>query len=648
MRSMRGGGGGVTGGVEASPNVEAALDAAELRETRAPLQGSLSSGSLPLSTQLSDPAPNRSRLLSTLPVRSPLRQQLVSNPSPARALVSPVPTATASTAAFERARRSASLRERIETTLGASPSLRLGGGQRALGNSASLGSLVTPSQLRESLVRSMLPPILSAAPTRDSLQRPQRALNATDSSASTLTERRAASDPLQPSSPQDAAFTAAAVAALYREDAADLPVYVPVALTLDHRPDRPDEAARVMEVGGRVLGGSSTEGIRDALPRVYGSSGDGPGLAVTRCVGCGVAASVGVIPAPETAMHVLTHEDQFLLLATDGVWAVLSSDEAVAIVGRVLDSVAWGGSSLVMPSTLGHSSKQPPAVVVPPPATVLSECAPRPSAAGLLPEDVSQPAGALRILEALASAQPVESALQRDPCPLPAHPSPSLHGGSNTAELHLCVGATGPAPVAGCGGGGDGLVPLDLVDSLLPQAQREARLLRRRRVALVAAEAVIAAAKAKWVSSTASGGARARRGSSSAAGLARLHPATSNPDPDRDRGVRAPEALAVRRASDAAPDLLQSGDSLDSSEDEPLILLEGANSGANKSRSSEHRTKRPLRRRHSSLSLATLDASAGLSSQASYDKTRDEAALRGLPLGASFDDMAALVVVFSP
>lgn len=636
--------------MEASPNIEAALEAAELRETRAPLQGTLSSGSLPLSTQLSGAAPGGGLLMSTLPVRSPLRQQLVSDPSPARAPTSPAPTAAASAPAFERSRRSASLRKRIETTLGASPSLRLGGGQRALGNSASLGSLVTPSQLRESLVKSMLPPILSAAPLCHSLstQRPQRTLNASESSTSTLTERRAARDPMQSSSPQDAAVAAAAVAALYREDAADLPVYVPVALTLDHRPDRPDEAARVMEVGGRVLGGSSTEGVRDALPRVYGSSGDGPGLAVTRCVGCGVAASVGVIPAPETATHVLTHEDQFLLLATDGVWAVLSSDEAVAIVGRVLDSVAWGGSSLGSPATLGHSSKQtslPPTVAVPPPAAVLLECAPLPAAAGLLPEDVSQAAGAQRILEALAAAQPADSALQRDPCPLPAHPTPSLHGGSNTAELHLCVGATGSAPVAGCGGGGDGLVPLDLADSLLPQAQREARLLRRRRVALVAAEAVIAAAKAKWISSTSMGGARARRGSSSVASLARLHPVAGNPDPDRDGGTRATEALAVQRASDTAPGLPESGDGLDSSEDEPLILLEGVNSGASEGRSSKHHSKRPPRRR---LSLATCDASAGMSSQASYVKTRDAAADRGLPLGASFDDMAALVVVFSP
>ena len=47
------------------------------------------------------------------------------------------------------------------------------------------------------------------------------------------------------------------------------------------------------------------------------------------------AAQVGVVPTPDVRTHMLEPRDQFVILASDGVWEFIESDEAVQIVGGI-------------------------------------------------------------------------------------------------------------------------------------------------------------------------------------------------------------------------------------------------------------------------------------------------------------------------
>ena len=61
---------------------------------------------------------------------------------------------------------------------------------------------------------------------------------------------------------------------------------------------------------------------------------DVPGLAMTRSFGDRVAATVGVISEPEIKEWDFCENDKFMLIASDGVWEFISSEECMGIVGE--------------------------------------------------------------------------------------------------------------------------------------------------------------------------------------------------------------------------------------------------------------------------------------------------------------------------
>lgn len=130
----------------------------------------------------------------------------------------------------------------------------------------------------------------------------------------------------------------------YNDAGKPIKMCLPLVLTIDHRPDRPEETARVLASGGRVAMAQYEGGRRGHLPRVYSAGLEGPGLTVSRCVGYTSAATLGVIPVPDVITHKIQPNDRFMIVASDGLWAVLSSEEAVRIVGKTIDSVLWGGA----------------------------------------------------------------------------------------------------------------------------------------------------------------------------------------------------------------------------------------------------------------------------------------------------------------
>ena len=57
---------------------------------------------------------------------------------------------------------------------------------------------------------------------------------------------------------------------------------------------------------------------------------------VSRSIGDGRFKHIGVISTPDVFRVSLTHNDQFLLLACDGLWKVFTVDDAVQFVHRAL------------------------------------------------------------------------------------------------------------------------------------------------------------------------------------------------------------------------------------------------------------------------------------------------------------------------
>lgn len=101
-----------------------------------------------------------------------------------------------------------------------------------------------------------------------------------------------------------------------------------IQLTVDLKPDLPREAERIKRCKGRVFA------LQDEpeVPRVWLPFDDAPGLAMARAFGDFCLKEYGVISIPEFSHRLLTERDQFIVLASDGVWDVLSNEEVVDIV----------------------------------------------------------------------------------------------------------------------------------------------------------------------------------------------------------------------------------------------------------------------------------------------------------------------------
>merc|ERR1719166_448721 len=88
-----------------------------------------------------------------------------------------------------------------------------------------------------------------------------------------------------------------------------------VQLTTDHKPNLKEERARIEKNGGRVV----FDGY--ANHRVYAKNARYPGLNMSRCIGDLLGhQDCGITCEPETSEHILTPQDLFLLMCSDGVW----------------------------------------------------------------------------------------------------------------------------------------------------------------------------------------------------------------------------------------------------------------------------------------------------------------------------------------
>ena len=105
-------------------------------------------------------------------------------------------------------------------------------------------------------------------------------------------------------------------------------------LSIDHKPDLPEERKRILAKGGTV-----SEGGAGRPSRVWAHGRIG--LAMSRSLGDGECKGVGVIPDPEVLHSVSSPAskdggdgDLFVIVASDGVWEFIESVEACQLVHK--------------------------------------------------------------------------------------------------------------------------------------------------------------------------------------------------------------------------------------------------------------------------------------------------------------------------
>ena len=103
-------------------------------------------------------------------------------------------------------------------------------------------------------------------------------------------------------------------------------------LSRDHKPTIPEEAERILKKGGRIRPMKDDDGEYIGPLRVYMKEKDMPGLAMTRSFGDYFGSTAGVISEPEVTEYFFKEEDKFMVLASDGLFEFMESQEVIEII----------------------------------------------------------------------------------------------------------------------------------------------------------------------------------------------------------------------------------------------------------------------------------------------------------------------------
>ena len=105
-----------------------------------------------------------------------------------------------------------------------------------------------------------------------------------------------------------------------------------VNLTRDHKPKEEDEKKRILEKGGKISKEKDEFGNKTGIARIWKKDGGNIGLALTRSFGDEILSKIGVICEPEVKEFILSKDDKFIIIGTDGLWEYITSQECVEIV----------------------------------------------------------------------------------------------------------------------------------------------------------------------------------------------------------------------------------------------------------------------------------------------------------------------------
>ena len=114
--------------------------------------------------------------------------------------------------------------------------------------------------------------------------------------------------------------------------------YDAINLTRDHKATESNEMKRILNNGGRIKQLIDPKGNYIGPERIWLKNSEIPGLAMTRSFGDNLAHTVGVIAEPEIKKYDFNGNEKFILLASDGIWEFIDSDECVRIIKDYYDN----------------------------------------------------------------------------------------------------------------------------------------------------------------------------------------------------------------------------------------------------------------------------------------------------------------------
>jgi len=104
-----------------------------------------------------------------------------------------------------------------------------------------------------------------------------------------------------------------------------------IPLSIDQKPDDPEESKRIIENGGEISQ-FEEDGEKSGPFRVWKKGEAYPGIAMSRSIGDLIASTLGVIPVPKFIEEKIDNDTKFIVVASDGVWEFLDNQKVTDIV----------------------------------------------------------------------------------------------------------------------------------------------------------------------------------------------------------------------------------------------------------------------------------------------------------------------------
>ena len=98
-----------------------------------------------------------------------------------------------------------------------------------------------------------------------------------------------------------------------------------IPLSIDQKPDEPEESKRIKENGGEISQ-YEEDGEKSGPFRVWKKGEAYPGIAMSRSIGDFIASKLGVIPEPKFLEEKIDKDTKFIVVASDGVWEFLDNE----------------------------------------------------------------------------------------------------------------------------------------------------------------------------------------------------------------------------------------------------------------------------------------------------------------------------------
>ena len=112
-------------------------------------------------------------------------------------------------------------------------------------------------------------------------------------------------------------------------------IYYSKNLSREHKPCEPDESHRIINSGGIIKKCYDENTMKYFGPeRVWLKNKEEPGLAMTRSLGDKTAHNIGVIDEPEIKKFFYDGSEKFIVIASDGLWEYISSEQCINIVKK--------------------------------------------------------------------------------------------------------------------------------------------------------------------------------------------------------------------------------------------------------------------------------------------------------------------------